>query len=120
MAVGPCSAASTKASVTDNGYIYQVRSFAFHSDTRMIKTWLCPRHLTSSTSASLVIVTVFPHYYFGWEILDFYEDAVISQMSIRTVLQCITPLENCCLATGEREQERRRQRGVALSRCVFK
>lgn len=27
MAVGPCSAASTKASVTDNGYIYQVRSF---------------------------------------------------------------------------------------------
>lgn len=35
MAVGPCSVASNKASVTDNGYIYQVRSFALHSDTRM-------------------------------------------------------------------------------------
>lgn len=120
MAVGPCSAASTKASLTDNGYIYQVRTFAFHSGTRVIKTRLCPRHLTSSTSAIFGHSdSFFPHYYCGWEILDFYEDAVISQMSMRTVLQRITPLEICCLATGERESKRGDDGGVWLCLGVF-
>lgn len=33
MAAGPRSVASSKASVTDNGYVYQVRRLASHPDT---------------------------------------------------------------------------------------
>lgn len=103
MAVGPCSVASTKASVTDNGYIYQVRSFA------RMKTWLSGRHPTRSISGFSTLSFWIANITLLWR-------CSLSQMSVRTVLQRMSPLENCCLATGERARD---ERGVWLCLVVL-
>lgn len=104
MAVGPRSVASDKASVTDNGYVYQVRSFASHSEPRMKKPAVS-HHLWKQFFHIIILDSKYNSFMKMQSIINVYAYCVAAHVPTSELL------------LSNRKVSKRRERGVALSVC---